>query len=275
MRSLRLIPVVIAATGALLAFKAIGLMSGHGYILGDLPVLAQTQQQAPADAVEGMMDAPSDEAAPQTGATGEGTTDSQLATADNAAAGQNMAESADGGSNEPQDAIPVELTLKGERIPLRMGEDLADTELQVLERLGDRREELEQFAADLAMREKLVEAAEKRLEIRIAELQDLEAEVNALVEKKKQMDDEQFQSLVAMYETMKSKEAATIFDQLGIDVLVRLVQAMNPRKMAPILASMSPEKAELLTVRLANIDPEPMRDPSTANLDSLPQIVGQ
>jgi flagellar motility protein MotE (MotC chaperone) len=274
-RSLRLIPVVIAAAGALLAFKAIGLMSGHGYILGDLPVLAQTQQQAPAEAVEGMMDAPAGEAE-SVAAAGEDSTELQLAAAENPAAAEQMfADGVTPDPNEPQDAIPVELTLKGERIPLRMGDDLADTELQVLERLGDRREELEQFAADLAMREKLVEAAEKRLEIRIAELQDLEAEVNALVEKKKQMDDEQFQSLVAMYETMKSKEAATIFDQLGIDVLVRLVQAMNPRKMAPILADMSPEKAELLTVRLANIDPEPRRDPATANLDALPQIVGQ
>ncbi|MBE7245717.1 MAG: hypothetical protein INR63_12245, partial [Actinomycetospora chiangmaiensis] len=59
-------------------------------------------------------------------------------------------------------------------------------------------------------------------------------------------------SIVTMYETMKPKDAARVFDRLGHDVLVPLVVAMNPRKMAEILAVMQPEAAERLTVALAN-----------------------
>ncbi len=58
-------------------------------------------------------------------------------------------------------------------------------------------------------------------------------------------------NLVLMYETMKPKDAARVFDRLAHDVLVPVVLQMNPRKMAEVLAVMSPEAAEKLTVALA------------------------
>jgi flagellar motility protein MotE (MotC chaperone) len=54
-----------------------------------------------------------------------------------------------------------------------------------------------------------------------------------------------------MYEAMKPKDAARVFDRLGHDVLVPVVMQMNPRKMSEVLAVMSPEAAEKLTVALA------------------------
>jgi flagellar motility protein MotE (MotC chaperone) len=50
---------------------------------------------------------------------------------------------------------------------------------------------------------------------------------------------------------MKPKEAARVFDKLELSVLVPVVNAMNPRKMAEVLAAMSPEAASKLTVELA------------------------
>jgi flagellar motility protein MotE (MotC chaperone) len=58
--------------------------------------------------------------------------------------------------------------------------------------------------------------------------------------------------LVIMYENMKPREAARVFDRLGADVLVPMVLQMNPRKMSEVLAAMTPESAEKLTVALAN-----------------------
>jgi flagellar motility protein MotE (MotC chaperone) len=54
-----------------------------------------------------------------------------------------------------------------------------------------------------------------------------------------------------MYESMKPKDAARVFDRLGLDVLVPVVQQMNPRKMSEVLAAMAPDRAEKLTVALA------------------------
>ena len=55
-----------------------------------------------------------------------------------------------------------------------------------------------------------------------------------------------------MYENMKAKDAAKIFDRLDLRILVEVANAMNPRRMSDILGLMTPEAAERLTVELAN-----------------------
>ena len=54
-----------------------------------------------------------------------------------------------------------------------------------------------------------------------------------------------------MYENMKAKDAARIFDRLDMKILVEVATQIKPRKMSEILAQMSPEAAERLTVELA------------------------
>ena len=61
----------------------------------------------------------------------------------------------------------------------------------------------------------------------------------------------QIKSLVKVYENMKPKDAARIFNRLEMDILLDVVERMKEKKMAPVLAQMSPEKAEALTVELA------------------------
>lgn len=145
----------------------------------------------------------------------------------------------------------------------------------VAERLGARREALDTREAELEMRMALVEAAEKRIAERTSALEVLETRINALVEAKKASDDRQFNSIVAMYETMKAKEAAAIFDQLEISVLLRVASAMPPRKMSQIMAKMTPQKARELTASMAVEQVEPSLDLAQEDLTALPQIVGQ
>ena len=54
-----------------------------------------------------------------------------------------------------------------------------------------------------------------------------------------------------MYENMKAKDAARIFDRLDMRILLEVATQINPRRMSDILAQMSPEAAERLTVELA------------------------
>ena len=58
--------------------------------------------------------------------------------------------------------------------------------------------------------------------------------------------------IVAMYENMKPKEAARIFDRLDMRILAEVATTLKPRTMSEILAQMTPESAERLTVELAN-----------------------
>ncbi len=55
-----------------------------------------------------------------------------------------------------------------------------------------------------------------------------------------------------MYENMKAKDAARIFDRLDMKILMDVASQMNPRRMSDVLAQMSPDAAERLTVELAN-----------------------
>ena len=63
---------------------------------------------------------------------------------------------------------------------------------------------------------------------------------------------DRFKGIVTMYENMKPKDAARIFDRLDLNILIEVSTAMNPRKMSAILAQMTPDTAERLTVELAN-----------------------
>lgn len=139
-------------------------------------------------------------------------------------------------------------------------------EKALLEKLGQRREQLDERQREIETRENLLKAADKKLESRINELKDLESRTGASAGGDgagaapgapagaggNQPVPPAIRSLVTMYETMKPKDAARVFDKLEMPVLVPVVNAMNPKKMAEILAAMSPEAAGKLTVELAS-----------------------
>ena len=125
-------------------------------------------------------------------------------------------------------------------------------ERAILERLSERRQQLDARARELDIREGLITAAEKRVEARLAELKDVEAHIAAATAKKDQVESARFKDLVAMYENMKARDAAKIFDRLELGVLIEVASRINPRQMADILAQMSPDTAERLTVELAS-----------------------
>ena len=144
-------------------------------------------------------------------------------------------------------------------------------ERAILERLADRRQTLDVRGRELEMRESLLKAAEKRLESRVAELKDMENRVNSAVQTRDKEEVKRFQGILSMYENMKAKEAARIFDRLDLKILVEVATQINPRKMSEILAQMSPESAERLTVELANR----ASSEKSKSSDALPKIEGK
>ena len=125
-------------------------------------------------------------------------------------------------------------------------------ERAVLESLQQRRQELETRSRELEVRDSLLRAAEKRIEQRLQELKEMEARVTGVEKKKDEEEAAKFKSLVSMYENMKAKDAAKIFDRLDLRILVEVVNAMNARRMSDILGLMTPEAAERLTIEIAN-----------------------
>ena len=174
----------------------------------------------------------------------------------------------------PIDAIPLKADANGKKTPLGGADGSSLTEDAVLTRLSERRAELDKREADINMRAALVEAAEKQMQQRADALKSLQDQINALVDEKKAMEDTQFAAIVNMYETMKPQDAAKIFDGLDMGVLARVAKAMNPRKMAPVMALMVAARAQELTMELAANDTQAAAAPAPAS-NALPQIVGQ
>ena len=129
---------------------------------------------------------------------------------------------------------------------------LSAGERAVLESLAQRRQELETRAREMEVRESLLKAAEKRIELRLQELKETEARLTGIASKKDEAEAARFKSLVSMYENMKAKDAAKVFDRLNMRVLIELVNAMNPRRMSDILGQMTPDVVERLTIEIAN-----------------------
>jgi len=173
-------------------------------------------------------------------------------------------------SNKPPDAPKVEVG--NVSMPLEPGRIVSAGERAVLERLRDRNQELDARNHELDMRENLMKAAEKRLEAKVVELKDTEARVNDAIGNRDKAEAQRFNSIVSMYENMKPKDAARIFDRLDLNILVSVSTKINPRKMSDILAQMSPDAAERLTVELASRAGGPQK---AQGADQLPKIEGK
>lgn len=277
MKSIRLLPLVVLAALALLLLKGIGLWTGGGYALTGIDaVQAQTTEVEPLTVdPDAAGQEPVNPAQAQTDAR-TGISDAAAAAADRASESL-FSHAGPAPINSSQlDAVPFEQNKAGVKVPLTSVDGVTDTEKAVLERLSERRAELDAIENDLKSREAVIAAAEKRLDERVNALKSLQVQIDALVEQKKAADEEQFKGLVSMYENMKAKDAASIFDQLSSDVLYRVAAAMNPRKMAPVLAAMDPARAQELTTLLAAQQTEPSLDAGAVeDLSQLPQIVGQ
>jgi flagellar motility protein MotE (MotC chaperone) len=160
--------------------------------------------------------------------------------------------------------------------PVNLDQAPVSAERGILEKLGQRRQELEERQRELDTREQLLKAADKKLEDRLNELKQLEQKPPGAPDQVAGVPGQpghaeaqpSIRNLVTMYEAMKPKDAAKVFDRLDLRVLVPVVTAMNPKKMSEVLAAMTPEAAGKLTVELAmrslkgTAPPKPATDPS-------------
>ena len=130
-------------------------------------------------------------------------------------------------------------------------QQVSASERAILERLQARRQELETRAREIEIRESLLKSAEKRIESKVEELKATEARISTASGMKNEADAARFKGIVTMYEGMKPKDAAKVFDRLEMSVLYEIASQIAPRKMSDILGLMQPEAAEKLTVELA------------------------
>lgn len=127
---------------------------------------------------------------------------------------------------------------------------LTPAEIEILMRLAERRDELAAKSRELDAREGLLRAAEIRIERRVAELEELRGVIEERIKVFDEQQEKKLGSLVKIYENMKPKDAARIFEDLEMVTLLEVAERMKERKLAPVMAEMNPERAREVTVEL-------------------------
>ena len=269
MRELRLIPVVLLAIASLAALKLQGLFFDGGYLLIDLdaaaterPIHVENSTAAgTAKVVDSKISMPQSDPSwwRQTlvgpDITGSAAADTQAPR--NLERGTDGSAQRDSTGNSPQTppkpaAATPEKPPDGKLIQLDSLPGPSASERAILERLQERRQELDARGREIELRENLLKAAEKKYESRSNDMRDREANTSAALQKKEEAEAARLKNIVTMYENMKAKDAARIFDRLEMRILVEVASQINPRRMSDILGQMSSEAAERLTVELAN-----------------------
>jgi flagellar motility protein MotE (MotC chaperone) len=265
----RVLPMAMAGTGLLLVLKVFGLLTAGGY------VFAHREIQAPPVSVAGEVDPAF---RPVAAADGK-----NIAVA---GTDEDIVTGATESSEEPtkkveDDKAAASPPVNGLSLPVNPPDKpVSPSERALLEKLQQRREELDTRNREMDVREALLKAMEIKLEERVNQLREMENQLQAATpaadeqaKAKEEAAKQQLKDLVIMYENMKPKEAARIFDQLDLRVLVSVVMEMNPRKSSEVIAKMTPASAQRLTVALAA---QPVKT-AAGNIapDTLPKIGGE
>jgi flagellar motility protein MotE (MotC chaperone) len=166
---------------------------------------------------------------------------------------------------------PPKAAQVGTVIPLDTPQ-ISPAERALLERLSERRKELEKRQSELEMRDTLLKAAEKKLEERLNELKLAEDRIVAATQQKEEQELHRLKNLVTMYEGMKAKDAAKIFEKLEIKLATEVARLIQPRRMSEIMSQMTPEAAQRLTSELAR---SAHSDPRASKPQDLPKIEGR
>lgn len=218
----RLIPLTMFTAAGLLCLKSIEIYQSGRALSEELlvsTVIAQDAPEAPsAEPVEDAAESPSEEP--------------EAATAE--------AEAAPAADPRPTDAFDTQQ------------QSLNKREIAVLESLSERREKLDKLERELALKEKVLQATEARIDQKITELTSMSTELKELLVTYEKEEDAKISSLVKIYEAMKPKDAARIFNDLDMNILLMVVDRMSERRVAPVLAGMDPQKARNVTQQLAD-----------------------
>jgi flagellar motility protein MotE (MotC chaperone) len=140
--------------------------------------------------------------------------------------------------------------------PAQLAKDagLSPAELQVIQSLGARRGELDQREQGLDTQLALIQAAEAKVDARIATMNALKGDMQGMLG---QLDDKQqaeVDRLVKVFETMinsKPSDAADRFVLLSDEVRLPIAAKMKERLLSAMIAKMTPPEAKRLTESLA------------------------
>jgi flagellar motility protein MotE (MotC chaperone) len=131
---------------------------------------------------------------------------------------------------------------------------ISAAEFRLLQTLQERRQTLDTRERDIVTRENLLATTDAKIQERMSALKAVEGNLQKLLGQVDDLESQRITSLVRVYEKMKPKDAAVVWEGLDTEVLLKIAQKMKEQPLSLILAKMSPERAREVTRRLAEID---------------------
>ena len=140
----------------------------------------------------------------------------------------------------------------GEELPAQLpprplADQLCETPEAMLQALQEERDLLEAQKEQMSERRSEIELASEKLDIDQARLADLKSALDEMLNQVRQAQSDDLDRRVALYSAMKPKEAASIMNDLDIEVSVMVLGTMPERDAAPILARLNPVRARAIS----------------------------
>jgi flagellar motility protein MotE (MotC chaperone) len=129
---------------------------------------------------------------------------------------------------------------------------LSPGELQTLQNLGARRGQIDDRERILDTQLQLLAAAETKVDAKMKALNDVKAQIQALLGQADQQQQAEIDRLVTVYEKMKPADAAAVFATLDDKVRIPVAAKMKVSALAQILSKMPTAEAKKLTESLAH-----------------------
>lgn len=122
----------------------------------------------------------------------------------------------------------------------------------LLAALRERERQLDEREERIAVKTKVIEAAEAKLRDQMKRLEEAESRLGALLRMADSAADKDIGKLVAAFETMSEKRAGPIFENMDVAFAAGLLSRMTDGPAAAILGALTPEKAYAITVFIAS-----------------------
>lgn len=124
---------------------------------------------------------------------------------------------------------------------------LCETPEEVLRALSKERELIAERQTKMLADEAEVTLAREKLEIEKAALVELKTSIEVLLARIEAQQTDDVQRLIDFYKNMKPAEAASLMNEMDIEVTIMVLGTMSPRIAAPILAKMTPVRARAVS----------------------------
>lgn len=127
----------------------------------------------------------------------------------------------------------------------------SNIELDHLQKLNERKKELDAREAELNRLETELQAQKSELGKRLEELEQMRTSISSILEDRVKADEEKVETLVQMYSNMKAPQAAKVFETMDEDLAVEILGRMKKKNAADIMNLLKPEKAQTLSEMFA------------------------